>query len=114
MRAPGTAADSFPRWWVSLRCFASSRRKRRETGWIASPAPPNPRHQNAISRQTTSKTSKTSKTSSSRQAHRSYSVQKRRESDIAMTSSATRALLAEQTLLDGRFQPDMAVLHEGG
>ena len=31
-----------------------------------------------------------------------------------MTSSPARALLAEQTLLDGRFQPDMAVLVDGG
>lgn len=29
-------------------------------------------------------------------------------------SSSPRAILAEQTLLDGRFQPDMAVLLEGG
>ncbi|HEU5349226.1 MAG TPA: hypothetical protein VFU63_11505, partial [Ktedonobacterales bacterium] len=32
-----------------------------------------------------------------------------------MTSlSLPRALVAEQTLLDGRFQPGMAVIHEGG
>ncbi|HET9979502.1 MAG TPA: amidohydrolase [Ktedonobacterales bacterium] len=32
-----------------------------------------------------------------------------------MTSlSRPRAILAEQTLLDGRFQPDIAVIHEGG
>ena len=32
-----------------------------------------------------------------------------------MTSlSLPRAILAEQTLLDGRFQSDIAVIHEGG
>ena len=33
---------------------------------------------------------------------------------MTSSSSTSRALLAEQTLLDGHFQPDMAVLIDGG